>query len=143
MALARKFRCVNEDYAVRVDVYNNAAGAATFSEGDGFSIVAGTVTALADSNTAGIYGVWCEDVANAAMGAAWVEGIFDVDVDGGGVGINFAINEPVYMASVSTVDTGTKLDVAVGVVVGPEPANGATEVRISIQSQIKNITTHA
>ena len=138
MALVRTFRCINEDYCKRVRVTNNSINA--FSEGDGFSIVAGTITALADSNTAGLYGVWCEDVAAGAEGAAWYQGIFSVDVAGT---LDFAINEVVYMASVSTVDKGTASDVSVGVVVGPEPASGDDRILISIQSQLLTITTHA
>jgi predicted RecA/RadA family phage recombinase len=138
MALARTFRCINEDYAKRVDVVNNSVNA--FSEGDGFYISAGTITALADANTVGIYGVWCEDVAAGATGAAWVEGIFSVAVAGA---LDFAINEPVYMASVSTVDKGANPDKSVGNCVGAEPAASAARVIIYLTSQINTVTTHA
>jgi len=138
MALARTFRCINEDYAKRRQVVNNSVNA--FSEGDGFYISAGTITALADSNTVGIYGVWCEDVAAGATGSAWVEGIFSVAVEGT---LDFAINERVYMASVSTVDKGAASDVSVGNCVGAEPASGAARVIVYLTSQINTITTHA
>lgn len=138
MALVRTFRCINEDYCKRVRVVNNSVNA--FSEGDGFNVVAGTITALADSNTVGLYGVWCEDVAAGATGSAWYQGVFSVDVAGT---LDFAINEAVYMASVSTVDKGTGSDVSVGVVVGAEPASGDDRILISIQSQLLTITTHA
>ena len=141
MALSRVFKLVEENYCRRVRVLNNSG--TDVLEGDGFSVVAGTITVLANNSRDGLYGVWCEDVAVGAEGAAWVEGVFDVPVAAAGVGTNFAINDPVYMAGVATVDTGTKLDVAIGKVVGPEPADGAASVRVLIQSQSKTITTHA
>ena len=138
MALSRVFKLVEENYCRRVRVLNNSGTAVL--EGDGFSVVAGTITVLANDSRYGIYGVWAEDVAIGAEGAAWVEGVFDVPVAGT---VDFAINDPVYMAGVATVDTGTKLDVAIGKVVGPEPANGATSVRVLIQSQLRTIKTHS
>jgi len=138
MALSRVFKLVEENYCRRVRVLNNSGSAVL--EGDGFSINSGTVTVLADNSRVGIYGVWAEDVASGALGAAWVEGVFDVPVAGT---VDFAINGAVYAAGAATVDAGTVSDISIGKVVGPEPANGDTSVRVLIQSQIRTIKTHS
>jgi len=138
MALSRVFKLVEENYCRRVRVLNNSGTAVL--EGDGFSVVAGTITVLANDSRYGLYGVWCEDVAVGAEGAAWVEGVFDVPVAGT---VDFAINGAVYAAGAATVDAGTVSDISIGKVVGPEPANGATSVRVLIQSQTRTIKTHS
>ena len=140
MALARTFMAVDVAFARKVRFYNNMSGSANLSEGDGFSMVNGTVTALADSNTAGIFGIACADVTNATYGECWITGTFKVAAASSQ---NFAQGEAVYCASASTVDKGSASDVPIGHVVHENPASGAASVYIEICSQALDRTAHA
>jgi len=138
MGLNRDFRPVSTQGARRVRFYNNSGAA--IAEGAGFNIVAGTVTVLADTNTVGLFGIACADVANGAYGECYVEGMFEVAVVGT---INFAQGGAAYMASASGVDTGSTSDVPVGYIVTEDPASGAAKVTIEIVSTLKSLAAHA
>lgn len=139
--LSRAFRPVQVEGARRVRVYNNIAGGATaISEGDGLVIAAGVVSKVADANTVGIHGIACADIAIAGTGEMWIEGVFEGVVAGT---VNFAQGGGVYSAASQEVDDGAQGDVALGYVVGSDPANGATVVEFVLHSQFMNSLTHA
>jgi len=134
----RKFIPLEVGFARRVKIYNATEG--TLSEGDPVYVSSGTWTACADSNTTGIHGVVCEDIATLSYGWIWIEGVFKATVAGT---IDFAQGGPVYTAASGTVDTGTQGDVSVGYVVGSEPASGATTIELVLTSLYLATITHA
>ena len=139
----REWIAKSVNFARRVKIYNNAGASAAFYEGDAITHSSGTFAKVADSCTTGLFGICAEDIANAAYGWVYIDGVFTVAVDGSGAGINFAQGDPVYAASSSEVDTGTAGDIALGYVVNANPASGAATVDIRIKSSYKKSTTHA
>ena len=133
MALDRDFRPIDVNFCRRVRFLNNSGAA--LNEGDGFFITGGTITVLADSNTVGLFGVCCADVAADAVGKCWTEGAFLVDTEGT---VNFALGGKAYCAGASSVDLGTAGDVPIGVIVKEDPADGAETVTIEIISHAYN-----
>lgn len=137
MALDRNFRLMYGN-TKRVRFYNNSGGA--LSEGDGVYHSGGTIAEVGDSNTVGILGVLCDDVASGAYGWLWIDGVFRVAC---AASQNFAQFGAVYTASASTVDTGSTSDVAIGYVVDEDPADGASYINFALRSTLLDSTTHA
>lgn len=133
MALDIDFKCIHVSDARRIQVLNNSG--AKMYEGDGFKIASGTVGVLDDDNTVGLAGIWCADVADDAVGYAYITGTFLVDVEGT---IDFALGGAVYSAGASSVDTGTAGDIPIGHIVKENPASGASTVTIEICTQFSD-----
>jgi predicted RecA/RadA family phage recombinase len=137
MPANRAFRIRYAEFAQKIPLLNNSGAA--MGEGDGFYIDPATdlVTVLAAINTVGLTGVWAAPVAAGAVGWAYITGIFEVDSE---LGVDFGQGEAVYSASATTVDTGAAGDVALGYIVGGDPALNETPVLIRIRSTLLDQT---
>lgn len=139
-ASTRKFIAKDVSFSRRVRIYNNGSGSLAILEGDPLVFSSGTVQLAADANTIGIHGVACEDIANAAYGWMWIEGIFQAAVNGT---VDFSQGSAVYTAASSEVDAGTANDYAVGYIVDSDPASGADPVIFILRSVYLDSTKHA
>jgi predicted RecA/RadA family phage recombinase len=135
--LARKFRPVQVSAAQRVRVLNNNSGSDDIAEGDGIVLVGGESEFVDAVNTAGIHGIACADIPFGETGEMYISGVFEAEVEGS---INFAPGDYLYSAAAQKVDEGVTSDVAIGQVVGADPADGATLVEFVLFSQflVKN-----
>lgn len=139
MGLNRDFRPVSTNGGRRIRFLNNSGAA--ISESTGFKLSAtGIVTALDDDNIIGLYGIACADVAAGKVGECYVDGAFEVSVEGT---VDFVQGGKVYSASANTVDAGTAADVPIGSIIGEDPTSGATSVTIEIISTVKSLAVHA
>jgi len=139
MADTRKFRPVRVNEHDTVRIYNNSGS--DLSAGDPVYIDgSGNVAVCADNNTVGIHGVCVSDIEAGGYGVIYIDGVFEVDVDGT---VDFALGEEVYTSTGSKVDKGSTGDVCVGYVVEADPSNGASTVRIVIASKFRSTVTHA
>jgi predicted RecA/RadA family phage recombinase len=130
--LSRKFRSVQVTDARRVRVLNNNSGSDDIAEGDGIVIVGGESEFVDAANTAGIHGIACADIPFGETGEMYISGVFEAEVEGS---IDFAVGDYLYSAADQKVDEGAASDVALGQVVGADPADGATLVEFILFSQ--------